>query len=124
MTIAFWCVLIAAIIPYLFTVLAKSGPGFNNRYPREYLEEKVMGWRKRAYWAQLNGFEAFPPFLAGVVIAEMLHANQTSIDKLAIIFVVARILHGVCYIADKHTLRSLVWFIGFLCVIGLFVIAV
>ncbi len=121
MTLAYWCVLIAALLPYVLITLAKSGPGFDNKTPREYVE-RLTGWRKRAYWAQINSFETFPPFAAGVIIAELLHANPTTIDKLAIIFIIARILHGIFYIIDKHILRSLAWFIGFFSVIGLFVI--
>lgn len=108
-------------MPYCFTVLAKSSRGYSNRYPRVTLEEQI-GWRKRAYWAQLNGFEAFPPFAAAVLIAHQLHATQGIIDKLAMVFIFARILHGVFYIFDRQYLRSLAWLIGFSCVLGLFFI--
>ncbi len=122
MAIAYWCVLIAAILPYGFIVLAKAKPGYNNRYPREYLE-KLVGWRKRAYWAQLNGFEAFPFFAAGVIIAEQLHGSQSIIDNLSMAFILFRLLYGIFYIFDKPHLRSLVWFAGFVCVIVLFLAA-
>lgn len=121
MTIAYWCVLIAALLPYPFTVLAKSGKGFNNHTPRLYLE-KLQDWRRRAHWVQLNSFEIFPFFAAAVIIAHRAFAPQTTIDSLAIIFIISRILYGICYITDKSTLRTLVWTIGFLCCIGFFVI--
>ncbi len=122
MTIAYWCVLIAAILPYVFTVLAKSGqPKYDNQRPREYLEV-VHGWRKRAHWSQLNAFEAFPSFAAAVIIAHQLHANQNAINQLAIAFIIARILHGIFYIKNLAAFRSIAWLIGFACMISLFLI--
>lgn len=123
MTIAYWCVLIAAFIPYLFTIAAKTQSNFTNRRPRAYLDS-LEGWRKRAYWAQLNGFEAFPPFAAAVLIAHQLYAAQVVINALAMTFIAARLIYGLCYIFDRPTLRSLFWCVGSLCVIGLFVASV
>ena len=123
MTIAYWCVLIAALLPYVWVGLAKSPlRRYDNRAPRDF-EEKLSGWKQRAHWAQLNSYEAYPPFAAGVVIAQQLAAQQAVVDALAVAFVVARILHGLLYIADRATLRTLVWTAGFLCVIGLFIAA-
>jgi len=123
MTTAYWCILIAAILPYLFVALAKvGGPRFDNHCPREYCE-KLHGWRKRAYWTHLNGFEAFPPFAVAVLIAQHSFVEQSTIDSLAIAFILARILHGIFYIYNKDILRSLVWTIGFACVVALFVVA-
>lgn len=34
---------------------------------------------------------------------------------------VARILHGVFYVTDRATLRSLVYIIGLLCTVGFFI---
>ena len=113
MTVAYWCVLAAAGIPYLSTSLAKFAGGFGpreNKAPRDFLAG-LEGWRKRAHWAQENGFEAFPPF-AG--------AAQGTIDALALTFVGARLVYGFVYIADRGGLRSLVWGVGVGCVVGLF----
>lgn len=122
MTIAYWCILIMIVFPYFFTVLAKSGPGFNNHDPREYLA-RVEGWRKRAHWVQVNNFETFPAFAVSVIIAHQLQANQVFVNYLAISFVIARILHAICYLADRPSLRTLFWFIGFGCVAAIFIIS-
>jgi len=123
MTLAYWCVLIAAILPYLWVGLAKYPlRGYDNRAPREF-EEKLTGWKQRAHWAQLNSYEAFAPFAAGVIIAQQLAAPQGTVDALALTFVLARILHGLLYIANQATLRSLAWAVGFVCMIGLFITA-
>src|SRR5690606_26471606 len=120
-TIAYWCVLAAAVLPYAFTLLAKSSQRFSNRRPREYLEG-TDGWRKRAHWTQLNSFEAFPPFAAATIIAHLTAGPeaQPTINALALGFVGARVLYGAMYLADRPSLRSIAWFGGIACVVGLF----
>lgn len=124
MSVAYWCVFIAFILPYVFTVTAKAGAeNFDNRAPRVMLSH-LTGWRQRAHWTQLNSFEAFPPFAASVIIAHLMEVPQTALNQLAIGFIIFRILYGIFYITDKPGLRSLAWFGGFLCVCGLFVSAI
>ena len=124
MTTALWCVLAAALLPYLGTMLAKAGgrmPIRNNRNPREWLDQ-LQGWPKRAHWAQQNGFEAFPPFAAAVLTAQMLHAPQPRVDQLALAFIGFRLAHLVAYLTDLASLRSLLWFGGMGCMVWLFVL--
>lgn len=122
MTLAYWCVLVAACLPYPFTLLAKATRGFDNHYPREYLE-KIQGWRKRAHWVQLNSFEAFAPFAAGVIIAHLSHVSQSSINNLSLFFIACRIFYGIFYLLNLAALRSLAWFGGIMTVITLFVLS-
>lgn len=122
MTIAYWCILAAALLPYFTVAPAKMRRDFDNRAPRAW-EERLEGWRARLYWAHLNGFEAFAPFAAAVLVAHLAQAPQGRVDALAVTFVAARVVYGVCYFADLATLRSIVWGIGALCVVGLFVVA-
>jgi uncharacterized MAPEG superfamily protein len=93
-----------------------------NRAPREFLSS-LEGRQKRADWAQQNAFEAFPAFAAAVIIAQLAGAAQISINRLALVWVVARFLHGLFYVLDWPKARSLAYFIGMGCVIGLFVAA-
>ena len=60
MTIAYWCVFVAALLPYLIVIIAKAGKHFDNHAPRMQLAN-ALGWRQRLNWAHLNAFEAFPP---------------------------------------------------------------
>jgi uncharacterized MAPEG superfamily protein len=122
MTTAYWCVLAAALTPYLAVVLAKARPGFDNSAPRAWLARQ-SGWRQRADWAHRNCFEAFPPFAAAVIIAHLAQAPQQRIDLLAVVFVLARLVYIGLYIVDQASLRSLVWSVGMLCVFGLFIIS-
>ena len=123
MTIAYWAVLAAALLPVVFAGIAKAGgERFDNRRPRAWLEQQA-GWRQRAHWAQQNGYEAFPPFAAAVIIAHQLDAPQGVVNTLALLFIAFRILYGVLYIQDRHALRSLAWLAAMACVIGLFIAA-
>lgn len=122
MTVAYWCVFAAIFLPYLWVIIAKAKPGYDNRAPRAQLEA-AKGFRQRANWAHLNAFEAFPPFAAAVVIAHQAHVSQPLLDGLAVGFVAFRLAHGISYLMNLATLRSLVWSGGFLCVIGLFLAA-
>ena len=124
MFIAYFCILIAAVIPLILAGYAKfSSAGYDNSNPREFLS-KLEGRAKRANFAQLNSFEAFPVFAAAVIIAHLAGVLQERITLLAIFFVIFRIAYCICYIADKHALRSAVWFCAYFCVISLYISAI
>lgn len=121
MTTALWCVLVAALLPYLATTIAKAGgERYDNRDPRAWLQRQG-GWRQRANAAQANAFEAFPFFAAAVIVAQMLQAPQERVDALALIFVAARLGHLGSYLAGWHWARSVAWLLGWLACIVLFV---
>lgn len=126
MNTAYWFVLVAALLPYSFVLYAKATSTFikgdYNKNPREY-EEGLTGARKRAYWAQLNGFEAFPPFAAAVIIAVQAGVPADRINLLGGVFITCRVVHGLLYIANLDRLRSLAWLGGFASVVALFVMA-
>ncbi len=123
MKIAFLCVLIAGLLPYVGTMAAKWGfRRYDNHNPRQWLAEQT-GFRARGNAAQFNSFEAFPFFAAGVIIATLAQVEVALMDLLAVTCVVARVGYIVCYVADKATLRSIFWLIGLLSVVALYVAA-
>ncbi len=119
LTIAYWSVVVASLLPIGCAWLAKSGGsskpprdgGFDNRYPREWLARQ-SDWRARANAAQANSFEALPFFIGAVIIAHQLGASQLRLDVLAFLFVVLRLLYIMMYMANLATVRSLVWTLG------------
>jgi len=117
---AYWCVLIAALLPYLWITIAKAGgKRYDNRDPRGWIARQDDPRSIRGNAAQLNAFEAFAPFAAGVVLAQFAGVPADRIAWLAVVFIAMRVLHGIFYLANVHALRSLVWFGGFACVLGL-----
>ena len=121
MTTAYWCVLAAALMPYVAVSIAKSGgERFDNSNPRLWLK-KQQGFRARANAAQANSFEAFPFFAAAVIVAQLTQAPQDRIDALAVMFVLARAAFIVFYVADWHWARSIAWTMGIVATITIFV---
>ena len=115
-TAAYWCVLVAALLPLVCTGIAKSGMftvspqkgGYDNNNPRAWLA-KQTDWRARANAAQANTFEALPFFFAAVIIAHQLQARQVVVDILAFMFVVLRIGYILMYVADMAKTRTAIW---------------
>lgn len=125
MTLAYWCVFVAAILPFMWS-MSWRWPVYSfrdNLAPRRF-EESLTGWRQRAHWAHLNAFENFPPFVAAVIIAQQLGAPQTTVDALAITFIAMRLAHGIFYIANIGALRSLAFAGGVASTIAIFLSAV
>ena len=115
-TIAYWCVLVAALLPIVCAGIAKYGMfgkprrdgGFDNHNPRNWLARQT-DWRARANAAQQNTFEALPFFFAAVVIAHQLQARQTLLDMLALLFIFLRFGYVLVYVADMAKARSCIW---------------
>jgi uncharacterized MAPEG superfamily protein len=119
MTIAFWCVLVAGLLPYAAIMIAKAERTFDNRNPRTWLANR-KGFRARAHAAHLNSFEGFPLFAAGVIIAHLKNGPGETADMLALGYVIARLLFLGFYIGDQPSLRSVAWFAGLGCAVSLF----
>ncbi len=127
MTIANICLIVACVLPIVCAGIAKfkgfgvrrRDGGFDNHNPRAWLST-LQGYQARANAAQHNSFEALPLFIAGVLAAQQMHADQYRVDMLALAFIVARLAYVALYVADKPSLRSLVWAAGLACSIALF----
>lgn len=120
MPTAYWCLLIAAILPYVWVTLGRAGfAGYDNRDPRGWSAAQTHPRARRMYAAHLNAFEAFAPFAAGVLAAQAAGVDPGRIALLSVVFVVCRVLHGVFYLANVHALRSLAWLVGFGCALAL-----
>ncbi|MFM2275442.1 MAG: hypothetical protein RL211_1314 [Pseudomonadota bacterium] len=125
-TMAYWCVLIAALLPLVCAGIAKasmfgksrSEGGFDNQNPRAWLANQ-SGWRARANAAQANSFEAFPLFAAAVIIAHQLGAAQGPLDALAFLFVVLRLVYIMMYVSNSATIRSIIWALALVVNIGI-----
>ena len=130
MTVAYWCVLLAVLLPYACAYLAKSKGfgkprskgGYDNNDPRGWLARQ-QGWQARADAAQANSFEALPFFIGAVIIAHLLGAAQTRLDILAVLFVLLRIMYVAMYVGGLGTARSAIWALAFLINIAIFLSA-
>jgi uncharacterized MAPEG superfamily protein len=107
MPVAYWCVLIAALLPLVWASFAKAGAKDNNT-PRDDAE-KLAGAKRRAYAAHQNAFESFPFFAVAVMAALSFGASPGAVNWFAVLFVAFRIAHGLLYVADKASLRSMAY---------------
>ncbi len=121
-TVAYWCILVAVLLPIGCAMLAKRGSfsmNKDNHDPRRWLANQT-GWRARANAAQANSYEVLPFFIGAVIIAHQLGAAQTPLDMLALAFVFLRVLYIVMYVGDIPMARSMIWAAGFAVNIGIF----
>ena len=121
MTIAEWC-LFGAVILYLLTLAptkALAPREFDNANPRDlrFYEHPI---RKRVLGAHINGIETFPFFAAAILLAEFRNASQNWIDGLALAFLVTRIAFVLAYVADRATLRTVLWNVAMAFNVGIF----
>jgi uncharacterized MAPEG superfamily protein len=119
-TLAYWCVLLAALLPIGCAGLAKAGMfgkprkdgGYDNENPRAWLARQT-DWRARANAAQANSFEALPFFIGAVIIAHQLGAHQGRLDILAFVWVVLRMVYVMMYVSGMASVRSIIWTLAF-----------
>ena len=125
MAVAFWCVLVMGVMPAATVGIAKLGrvtlDGRGNHAPRDWAQS-LDGFRRRAYAAHLNHFEAFPLFAAAVLVAATQGAPMATVNSLALTVVATRLVYTACYLADLATVRTLVWGAGWLLTVAIFVL--
>lgn len=118
----------AAVFPL---VLAGVGSYFrmrqfgtiDNRQPRLQCA-KLEGAGARAFAAQQNAWEALAVYTLTVFIAFASGVDLHALTTPALVFIAARVLHPVFYIADLDKLRSLAFGVGFFSCVYVFYIAV
>ena len=127
MTIPFWCLLIACFIPYVLSTLGgwfkvKQFGTLDNKQPR-IQAARLEGVGARCYAAQQNAWEALPVFASAVFVAHLAGANPASSAGAAMLWLVARALHPVTYLANIDWARSLVFLVAMGANVWLFVLA-
>ena len=119
-------IIIACLLPYVFTLIAKAKGGFqakDNQNPREFLA-KTTGLAARANAVQQNSFESLPLFIAAILMAEYMVVSQHLIMMLGIAYIVLRIIYGICYLANISALRTIIWALSLACQIILLLLVI
>ncbi|MBU1437798.1 MAG: MAPEG family protein [Gammaproteobacteria bacterium] len=116
--------LIVALLPYLAKIpVAKAmhqDGGYDNHHPRAQ-QARLQGVGERATAAHYNSFEALQLFLAALLSCVISGNYDTTMQLLAWVFVVCRMLYILLYVVDKALLRSIVWGIGVGCIVTMIV---
>ncbi|MBC6404838.1 MAG: MAPEG family protein [Rhodospirillales bacterium] len=124
MTVAIACVIVFLVLTHGLRVFAIRGAAaqfgrYDNNHPRRQ-QLQLEGAPARAQAAHQNGLEAFAPFAAAVLTAQIYSDLDLWRDGLAVAFVLIRIGYFLAYLKDWSTPRSLLWSAGFFVTIALF----
>jgi uncharacterized MAPEG superfamily protein len=118
MTVAIWCILVAALPPYVpFALVSRR---IDPHAPR-LGALKLDGLAARAHGAHLNAFEAFPFFAAAVIVSQVVEGASATVDWLAVAFLFVRVGHIGFYLADRPPLRSACFILGLLLAVAIFI---
>ncbi|MFM5891461.1 MAG: MAPEG family protein [Dolichospermum sp.] len=104
-------IVVAAIliyVPYLLVAFARVQIGYDLSAPRAMFD-KLPPYAQRATWAHENSFEGFMVFAAAALMAYVTGVNSPQGGNAAIIFIIARLLYSIFYIANIPLLRSLMF---------------
>ncbi len=116
------CLFIAVLLPYLVRCVVayfmqKEGE-YDNHQPRTQ-QIRLTGVGSRAVAAHLNGFESLLVFTVAALTAIATNHVGITVQILAIVYVISRVIYNIFYLIDLASLRSLIWMVGFLCCLAI-----
>jgi uncharacterized MAPEG superfamily protein len=118
--LAYTAILTATLwIPYVIAQVMTNGP----LQPENYLDptqRPLPPWGKRADRAYLNAVEGFAPFAALVIVAHVAGKANAATAFWAMSFFWLRFIHAVIYLLGVPYVRTLVFTLGWVAVVGLF----
>jgi uncharacterized MAPEG superfamily protein len=118
--LSFTAILTAALwIPYVVAQVMTNGflaaPNYIDPTPRP-----VPLWGKRADRTYLNAVEVFAPFAALVIVAQIAGKANAMTAFWTISFFWLRLAHAVVYLLGVPYVRTVIFTLGFVCVVGIF----
>ncbi|HEY7972854.1 MAG TPA: MAPEG family protein [Xanthobacteraceae bacterium] len=118
--LAWTAMLTAALwIPYVVCQVMTNGflapPNYVDPAPRP-----VPLWGKRADRTYLNAVEVFAPFAALVIVAHLTGKANAMTAFWAACFFWLRLAHAVVYLLAVPYVRTLIFTLGFVAIVGLF----
>ncbi len=119
MPIAYYCLLVILILPFVPLYWVKGEKTYDNTNPRESYKS-LTGRAARAIACHQNHLEGLLFFAVAFFTAVAFNAPGEIINTASLGFVCARIAYTVFYIQDKANARSLAWTGGLLFILALF----
>jgi uncharacterized MAPEG superfamily protein len=107
-------------IPYVIAQVRTNGP----LKPENYIDptsRPLPDWGKRAHRAYLNAVETFAPFAALVLLVQATGKADAMTAFWAISYFWLRVAHAVVFLAGWPFIRTVIFVLGWICVVGLFV---
>lgn len=129
MTVLIVCLFFSMLMPYLSKLpvayaMQKAG-GYDNAYPREQ-QARLQGFGARAVAAHQNSFESLLVFSIAALTALVTDHTSVTMQGLAIVYVISRVVYHLFYLMNWASWRSAIWFIGLGCcmvMMGLIILA-
>jgi len=119
--LAYTAMLTAALwIPYVVAQVTTNG----FLKPANYVDptpRPLPDWGKRADRVFMNAVESFAPFAALVIVVQLAGKNDATTATLTLSFFWLRVAHAVVYWIGVPFIRTLIYTLSFLCVVGLFI---
>jgi len=119
--LAFTAILTASLwIPYVVCQVMTNGP----LKPQNYIDpvpRPLPPWGKRADRAHINAVETFAPFAALVIVIHLAGKANDTTAFWALSFFWLRLAHAVVYLVGIPYVRTLIFTLGYVAVVGLFV---
>src|SRR5712675_2602803 len=106
-------------IPYIVAQVSTNGP----LKPQNYLDptqRPLPLWGKRADRAYINAVENFAPFAALVIAVHLAGKADAMTAFWAMAFFWLRLAHAVVYLLGIPYLRTLLFTLGYVAVVGIF----
>lgn len=105
-----------AMMPYVLAFIGaryrvRQFGRFDNHHPR-LQQAQLSGVGARVQAAQANSWEALSVYGVSVFIAYAAGVDLRTLDTVALVFLTARIVYAVLYVADLATARSVVFGVG------------
>lgn len=109
-------------LPFLPVGYARAQAGYDVSAPRAMFD-RLPPYAQRAAWAHQNGFESYSLFAPAALMAYVTGQDSATALAAAAVYLVARALYPVFYIADVPVLRSLMFGLSGLGTFTLFVVS-
>ncbi|QQE64751.1 hypothetical protein GFS31_14320 [Leptolyngbya sp. BL0902] len=109
-------------VPFLAVGYARLKVGYDQSAPRAMLA-KLPPYAQRATWAHENAFESMILFAPAALMAYITQQESTVALGAVVVYLVARALYPMFYIANIPALRSLMFGLANLGTITLYVLS-
>jgi uncharacterized MAPEG superfamily protein len=107
-------------IPYVVSQVMTNGP----LKPENYVDptpRPVPNWGKRAHRSYLNAVETFAPFAALVIAAQVAGKADAMTAFWSMSYFWIRLAHAAVFLVAVPYIRTILFVLGWICVVGLFV---
>ncbi len=107
-------------IPYIVSQVVTNGFLAAQNYV-DPTPRPVPLWGQRANRAHINAVETFAPFAVLVILIQLTGKTDSMTAFWAMSYFWLRLAHAVVFLAAIPFLRTLIFVLGYVCVVGLFV---